>query len=61
LDIFYAIRWYNIEYDEDYKDTQDRILKMEQNIGDFYARYPDKILRLYEDIHGASLFNSKLL
>ena len=61
LDIFYAIRWYNIEYNEDYKDTQNRILRMEQNIGDFYARYPDKILRLYEDIHGASLFNSELL
>jgi hypothetical protein len=34
---------------------------MEENISDFYARYPDRILRLYEDINGASLFNTKLL
>ena len=61
LDTFYAIRWYNIEYDKDYADTENRILRMEQNISDFYARYPDKILRLYEDIHGASIFNSKML
>lgn len=61
LDIFYGIRWYNIQYDSDYADTQSRIFKMEENISDFYARYPDRILRLYEDINGASLFNTKLL
>lgn len=61
LNIFYGIRWYNIEYNADYSDTQQRILRIEQNLGDFYARYPDKILRLYEDIHGASLFNTKIL
>jgi hypothetical protein len=61
LDIFYGIRWYNIEYDKEYAETQARIEAIENNIGDFYSRYPDKILRMYEDIRGASIFNTKML
>lgn len=61
LDIFYGIRWYNVEYDEEYAETQARIDAIENNIGDFYSRYPDKILRMYEDIKGASIFNTKML
>ena len=61
LDIFYGIRWYNVEYDVEYANTQARINAIESNIGDFYARYPDKILRMYEDIDGASIFNTKIL
>ena len=61
LDVFYGIRWFNQQYHEDYADTQARILQMEQNLNDFYARYPDKILRMAEDIQGASLFNKSML
>lgn len=61
LDIFYGIRWFNIEYEEPYTDTAARIEEMEKNIGDFYARFPDRILRLYEDINGRSAFNAAFL
>ena len=61
LDVFYGLRWYNIKYEDPYADTEARILNMEKNLNEFYAKFPDKILRLYEDINGASIFNGSLL
>lgn len=50
LNTFYSIRWYNIKYNEDYEDTESRILAIEEGLNKFYAQFPERILRLSEDI-----------
>lgn len=50
LNTFYAIRWFNEKFHSDYQDTKDRITAIEESLNNFYAQYPDRILRLSEDV-----------
>lgn len=61
LKMFYGIRWFNIKYHEDYADTEAHIMDIEYNLREFYAQYPDKILRLAEDIEGIDAFETNEL
>ena len=61
LNLFYGIRWFNQKYHEDYQDTWQNILNMEEQLNSFYAQFPDKILRLSEEIVGVNSFGTEVL
>lgn len=51
LDTFYAIKGFNIQVTENYTAIN-HIEAVNNNLKNFYLQYPDKILRLYDDIQG---------
>ena len=58
LDTFYTIKGFNVQATDDYSGLN-HIDKINQRLYKFYLQFPDKILRLYDDIEGFDAIKPK--
>lgn len=58
LDVFYGVKGFNVAATDEYTGEA-HIEAVNKNLKNFYLQFPDKILRMYDDIEGLDLADPK--